>query len=245
MPRYFKLHLKWRWIELSNSSAISAGRLYRILDFARAVQIFESKSLYFAHPQVWDDPYEVSIEHQSSHALFAQCWCRLGVSDAMWRIYSPNQMGVRISTSTKKLNQALRDATISTGYHLETGPVEYLTQHALDLKIRMIAGDLRAKFELSKAAKALLMKREAFTHESEWRAVIYCPDINPVKIHKGISLAVNPHKLIDSILLDPRAPQELIDAFTYYFKEKIKFKGRVSRSVLYKSPQRIQLVDDS
>ncbi|MGC3893708.1 DUF2971 domain-containing protein [Pseudomonas urmiensis] len=228
---------------MSNSSGISAGRLYRILDFSRAVQIFESKSLYFSHPQMWDDPYEVSIEHQGTHALFAQSWCRLGVSDAMWRIYSPHQMGVRISTSTKKLSKALHSAISPSKYHLVTGPVEYLTQHSLNARVRKIAGELREKFELSTAVQALYLKREAFTHESEWRAAIYCPDISPTNIQKGISVAIEPHKLIDSILLDPRAPKELVDAFTYYFKEKLNFTGRVSRSVLYKSPQRIQLLE--
>lgn len=228
---------------MSNSSGVSAGRLYRILDFSRAVQIFESRSLYFAHPQVWEDPYEVSIEHQGSHALFAQCWCRLGVSDAMWRIYSPNQMGVRISTSTKKLSEALRGAVLASGYELKTGAVEYLSQHDLRVRIREIAESLKGEFDLATAVKALYVKREAFTHESEWRATVFCPDASPGSVKKGVSVAVNPHKLIDSILLDPRAPQELVDAFTFYFKERLNFKGRVSRSVLYKSPKRIQVFD--
>lgn len=230
---------------MSNASTISAGRLYRILDFSRAVQIFESGSLYFAHPRTWDDPYEARVEHQGSHALFAQCWCQLGVSDAMWRIYSPTHMGVRISTSTKKLSDAVR-ASIKAqglGYGWEAGSVRYLSQHDLNLQVRKIASSLQKNFDLSTAVKILYLKREAFMHESEWRATIFCPDADRAQVRKGISVDINPHNIIDSILLDPRAPQELVDAFTYYFKEKLKFKGRVLRSVLYKSPKRIQLVD--
>ncbi|WP_197423893.1 DUF2971 domain-containing protein [Burkholderia seminalis] len=228
---------------MSNASGISAGRLYRILDFSRAVQIFESESLYFAHPRTWDDPYEARVDHQSSHALFAQCWCQIGVSDAMWRIYSPTHMGVRISTSTKKLSTAVQTSIKSLGYGWQAGPVEYLSQHDLNIRVRKVADSLRKEFDLATAVEILYMKREAFEHESEWRATIYCPDADRSQVRKGISVAINPHKFIDSILLDPRAPQELVDAFTYYFKEKLKFKGRVARSVLYKSPTRIQLVD--
>ncbi len=54
---------------------------------------------------------------------------------------------------------------------------------------------------------------------------------------------MNPHKLIESILLDPRAPQQLVDAFTSYFVQKLQFKGRVGCSVFHESPQRIQLDD--
>jgi hypothetical protein len=228
---------------LSNASGISAGRLYRILDFSRAVQIFESESLYFAHPQAWDDPFEARVEHQSSHALFAQCWCQLGVSDAMWRIYSPNHMGVRISTTMKKLSEAVRATTRPLGYGWEAGPMKYLSQRGLNLQVRKITSSLQKNFDLATAVKILYMKREAFTHESEWRAAIYCPDVDRTRVQKGVSVVVNPHKIIDNILLDPRAPQELVDAFTYYFKEKLKFRGPVMRSVLYKSPKRIQLVD--
>jgi hypothetical protein len=228
---------------MSNASGISAGRLYRILDFSRVVQIFESESLYFAHPRTWDDPYEARVEHQSSHALFAQCWCQIGVSDAMWRIYSPAHMGVRISTSTKKLSTAVQASTRHLGYGWKAGPVEYLSQHDLNLQVRKLTSSLREKFDFATAVKILYMKREAFSHESEWRATVYYPDVDHTQIQKGISVAINPHKIIDSILLDPRAPQGLVDAFTYYFKEKLKFKGRVARSVLYKSPTRIQLVD--
>lgn len=152
-------------------------------------------------------------------------------------------MGVRISTSTKKLSKAVQATTNALGYRLETGPVKYLSQHDLNLQIRKITGSLKEKFDLATAVKILYMKREAFTHESEWRAAIYCPDADRAQVRKGIAVKVNPHAIIDSILLDPRAPQELVDAFTYYFKEKLKFKGRVARSVLYKSPTRIQLVD--
>ena len=224
-------------------SNLSAGRLYRILDFSRAVQIFESESLFFARPATWEDPYETPVLHQSSHALFAQCWCQLGVSDAMWRIYSPHHMGVRISTSTKKLAAAVQASTRKLGYGWKAGPVAYKTQYVLNQEVQAIAKQLKRKFDLAKAVEMLYLKRDAFAHESEWRATLYCPDADPRDEEPGIAVGVNPHTFIDSILLDPRAPQELVDAFTYYFKEKLKFKGRVSRSVLYKSPQRIQLVD--
>lgn len=83
----------------TNDTTKGRGLLYRIMDFHRIVQIFERRELYFAHPSTWDDPYEKFIKHPQSHALFAQCWTRASSSDAMWRIYSPNGLGVRISTS--------------------------------------------------------------------------------------------------------------------------------------------------
>lgn len=115
------------------------------------------------------------------------------------------------------------------------GEVEYLSQHDIDIKLRSIQSDLEGQFSVARAANALLLKREAFDHESEYRAVLHIPNLDAREAVKGVKLKVDPHKLIDSVLLDPRAPNELASAFAFYFKEKLGFMKRVARSVLYKT----------
>ena len=39
-----------------------------------------------------------------------------------------------------------------------------------------------------------------------------------------VIIMINPNQLIDSILIDPRAPKELADALIFYFKEKRGYK---------------------
>ncbi|SOZ14444.1 conserved hypothetical protein [Cupriavidus taiwanensis] len=228
----------------SESSSSNSNRLYRIMDFARVVQIFEREELYFASPTTWDDPYEQRIKHQKSHALFAQCWCQLGISDAMWRIYSQNGLGVRISTTKAKLKAIVKEGVKSRGYRWRGCEVEYMSQSELNVAARNIAQELRSGFDITRAADMLYLKRDAFRHESEWRATLYCPDQTPDAQKKGITVQVDPHNLIDRILLDPRAPDELVSAFKFYFKRKLKFQGDVVRSVLYKSPKPIEVDDE-
>lgn len=213
----------------------SAGRLYRILSFDRAVQIFEREELHFAHPSTWADPYEVKLRHAASDQLFGQCWCTRGVSDAMWRIYSPNHLGVRISTSTKKLRQALTPMVKARDGILRLDEVDYKSQHDINLMMRAVQADLKENFSTERAMDALFLKREAFDHESEYRAVIHFPGATDESLRNGVKVQVDPHRLIDSVLLDPRAPTELAAAFAFYFTDKIKFKKRVAPSVLYKS----------
>jgi hypothetical protein len=226
---------------MSNASSIAAGRLYRILDFHRVVQIFETESLYFSHPRVWDDPYEQHVIHAQSHAIFAQCWCRIGVSDAMWRIYSPNFMGVRIGTSTKTLSRAIKMAIKDSGFQWRGDEVAYLSQFDLHQKVARTTQELENNFDVDMAVGLLYAKREAFEHENEWRATVFCPKEDPGNPKDGIALKVNPHAVIDSILLDPRAPKELVDAFKFYFKSKLNFRKKVEASVLYKKPKQIVL----
>lgn len=215
--------------------------LYRILDFTRVVQIFEKGELYFANPGSWDDPYEKRIKHSKNHAVFAQCWSSAPISDAMWRIYSQNGMGVRISTTKSKLESALQDSAKLKRYSSRVAKVKYHSTAILTGKIKNIAADLNDEFQISRAVDALYIKRLAFNHEKEWRATLFSKSAQPLQEHVGFAVPVNPHELINNILLDPRAPDELINAFKFYFQNKILFKGPVRRSVLYKSPKQIEI----
>lgn len=219
--------------------------LYRIMDFCRVVQIFESKALYFAHPSTWDDPFETRVKHQSSHAMFAQCWSRIAASDAIWRIYSPNHMGVRISTTENQIKAAIKESLNELGYSMTGRSVVYLRQSDLDVQVTDIARNLDREFNINQATEILYLKREAFSHEAEWRLTIYCHDFDNKEAKDGVLIKIDPYSLINRILFDPRAPDELVNAFTHYFKDVLKFKGKIGRSVLYKSPKRISLVDSN
>lgn len=216
-------------------------RLYRILDFTRVVQIFEKKELYFANPGSWEDPYEKRIKHSKNHAIFAQCWSSAPISDAMWRIYSQNGMGVRISTTTEKLSSTLKESAKLKNYRYRVAEVRYETVGDLDLEARKIGAELNERFLISRAIDALYMKRQAFDHEKEWRSILYSKSAKISQEHKGFAVPVEPHEFIDRILLDPRAPDELVRAFKFFFKSHLGFEGNIQRSALYKSPEQIEI----
>ncbi len=212
-------------------------KLHRIMDFSKVVQVFEKKELYFANPSSWDDPYERHIQHSKNHAIFAQCWSRRPISDAMWRIYSQHGMGVRVTTTEAKILQVLGASSKIKKYRYRVAQVKYMTQRDLVLQVKEIALGLNEKFDISKAVNALYMKRDAFEHEVEWRAALFSKSESSAKDQKGFTIPVDPHFFIDRILLDPRAPDELVDAFKYYFENKLNYQGSVQRSSLYKSPE--------
>ncbi|WP_433589654.1 DUF2971 domain-containing protein [Pseudomonas koreensis] len=224
--------------------SIKPTMLYRTMDFSRVVQIFENKELYFVNPSVWDDPYEERIKHSKNHALFAQCWCQLGISDAMWRIYSQNGMGVRISTTKEKLESALKSLAREKNYKYRVRKVVYKSQKKFEVEAAKIAKELSQDFDIHRAVDMLYLKRDAFRHESEWRATLFFPNEKDIGGAKAIKLPIDPHSFIDRILLDPRAPDELVDAFKFYFKNKVKFRGEVVRSQLYKAPRQLKVEYD-
>ncbi len=211
--------------------------LYRIMRFDHAVQVLKG-TLFFSHPSQWEDPYETHVKHSYDHAIFAQCWTTASMSDAMWRIYSPNFLGVRLRTRVGKLTQAMQAYTANNkGFKRRLEKVKYLSQadykkETVQLESLMSDSDFTSP---SLGADLLCIKRSAFEHESEVRAILFNSNAERKEggVLKGITVDFDGIDLIDSILFDPRAPDEICHAMRHYLKEVLKFPGAVRKSKLY------------
>lgn len=211
--------------------------LYRIMRFDHAVQILKG-TLYFSHPSQWEDPYETHVKHSYDHAIFAQCWTTASMSDAMWRIYSPNFLGVRLRTTVGRLTEVMKGYTASNkSFRRRLEEVTYLDQaqfkkQTADIEVVMSDEEMNSP---SLGADLLCMKRSAFVHECEVRAILFDSDARREegRVLRGISVCYDAIDLVDSILLDPRAPDELCHAMRHYFQDVLGFSGSVTKSKLY------------
>jgi len=218
--------------------------LYRIVKFEHVVEILNG-SLHFSHPSKWDDPYETRVKNSRDYAMFAQCWTRKAISDAMWRIYSPDHLGVRIRTTREKLTFAMKDfARRNKGYKLRLANVQYDTTVKVREKTLELAKSLEDTLKPQFAADLLFHKRNAFSHEREVRAVIFCPTIDPDAKKDGIKIDIDGHELIESIFFDPRAADVLVEALKNYLKNVMDFSGDMRKSSLYSKPQEI-IIDET
>lgn len=219
-----------------------ATNLYRIASFDKAVDILTSRKLYFAHPSTWDDPYERVLKHDRAKAIFAQCWCRKALSDAMWRIYSSNGLGVRIGTTRQRLHAALSVAKVSQKINFKIQNVEYLYQEELDVELKKAKDSLAANYTFANAVEPLFLKRKAFDHEQETRVLVY-DNSTYLKDEdtKGITIDIEPFDVITSIWIDPRAPEAYVDAYKFYLKKRLGFPGTVEKSRLYLVPNQLSI----
>ncbi len=224
---------------MTDSTHASTSNLYRILSFDRAAEIISTRKLYFAHPSTWEDPYERVLKYEAARAIFAQCWCRKAVSDAMWRIYSPNGLGVRIATTRQRVQRSLAEVRKTREINYAILNIEYLTQDETDARFIKARNQLRADCSVESAIEPLSFKRLAFDHEREARVVIYDGSLIKGKPKKGILVDVDPFKLITSIWIDPRAPDEYVKAYKFCLKEKLGFPGTVAKSRLYDVPDQL------
>lgn len=199
------------------------------------VDLFETRELHFASPEAWEDPYEKVLRHKGSSSAFAQCWCTKAVSDAMWRIYSPDRTAVRIrSTRAKVLAVGARiKATSQATFRLDE--VIYRSAKEIDVELDAIASELKQIFSMKRATDALFFKRDAFDYEAEVRAIAFLQPQKDIRPPESLRVRIDPHNFVDSILFDPRAETTYVQMATYFLRNALHFQGPISRSALYRA----------
>ena len=79
------------------------------------------------------------------------------------------------------------------------------------------------------------LKRKAFRHESEYRLVVFARRDRPSG--KRLLIPVDPHRLILSVLMDPRAHEATVSVFKFFLEKRLKYHGLVGKSTLYDKPE--------
>lgn len=201
----------------------SEQRIYRIFSLSRFEEMIQNQELVLVRPSMWDDPFEnfflnVNVIDTSGElgslqsikdSWYGQCWTTNADTDSMWRIYSSNKDGVRVSTTVGKLFDAIYDENdkwASLKYFI--GKVEYKTKEEIsDFMQNTSFSSIAIGGQNDGFARLLCVKREAFTHENEVRILI---SKTPEEMEKDNScihkIKIDFEKLFDDICLDPRLP---------------------------------------
>ena len=79
------------------------------------------------------------------------------------------------------------------------------------------------------------LKRKAFRHESEYRLVVFARRDRPSG--KRLLIPVDPHRLILSVLMDPRAHEATVSVFKFFLEKRLRYHGLVGKSTLYDKPE--------
>jgi hypothetical protein len=218
--------------------------VYRIISLPHLFDLFRNGQNVLVKPKKWEDPFENFILNSKVQLptgkiatlgfrdhFYGQCWTLHIASDAMWRIYSPTKDAVRIRTTIQKLAESLSQ---TCGERAFIGKVKYLqNKRLIEYATSAFNG---ADFPSSKTyAQTLLIKRLAFRHEREVRLLTLQHDDEHSK-GDLYAYSVDPHNLIDQIMIDPRMPKNDAESLKEKIKAQTSFKGSIMRSLLYAAP---------
>lgn len=209
--------------------------VYRFVSIPRLCEFFHTRQNVLVSPDKWDDPFEnfvLQSKRIPRQSWFGQCWTRHRASDAMWRIYSPDSHGVRIRALPSRLLEGLTKS-LQPGSRGFIGAVQYLPEKRLMrfVQAALAPGKLDDAVEV---AKTLLVKRPAFRHEAEVRVLLMNP--GAPSNQKLAQYPVDPHELIDQLMLDPRLSKAEFEKVKHEIRQRTGFAGTIKRSLLYAPP---------
>lgn len=225
--------------------------IYRIISVDRLKELFSTRVNVLVAPKLWDDPFEnfilrsnailpsgeqVSLDFRNN--FYGQCWTTHKASDAMWRIYSHDKKTVRIRTTIRKLFESLKSVLGDWATRqCFIGRVEYLPNKKL---IHFAKTVFTKKYmpDHSNFAETLFVKRPAFSHEKEIRLLYFEREYhdNPESLYR---YQVNPHDLIDQIMIDPRLDRIEAAETKKDIINATSFEGSIKRSLLYAAPEKM------
>lgn len=241
--------------------------IYRIFPFKVLDQIFSTNRLWLRHPEKWDDPMEnwmfktgvTLTDGSTAHFLdrelyYGQCWTLDEESDAMWRIYSSNNDGVKVKTTIRKLLNCIIPPQLSTSeINCFIGKIEYLKDEEIKRKLIELKNIYTTEeYEISKkSAYSFYFKRSEYQLENEIRIIVkdidkkYTKNSLPFieKADNWLKILIDPLDLFDEIILDPKmfdnyenesVKSELIDTCINFIQKNLGFNKKVEQSLLYK-----------
>lgn len=221
--------------------------IYRIISLERLLELFVTKKNTLVKPKTWEDVFENFIrqrrgeiaEYNLHDRMYGQCWTLQKASDAMWRIYSSDKKGLRIRTTIRKLAESLGNSQPSLpDVRCRIGKVEYLSEKKLMEVANSTFDD--SGIGVDELFRSLLVKRRAFVHESEVRAIYY--EIDDISFSNDLyRYEIDPHYLIDQIMIDPRRSYEEFIGIKKIIQETTGFRGKIKRSLLYTLPRDITI----
>jgi len=228
--------------------------LYRFISLARLEDLIIRETICLSQIVSWDDTYEAfhvreiirntlkgnfptiadrmldALVEYTHESMYAQSWTTLQESDALWRIYSPETEGLRISVNREQLVDYLR-RQIPT---LVNDRVSYCAAKEVVGRINhSFREQLRRGVPLRVLLdKAYFYKRLEFNHEHEFRlGVLIYPagltlniphdDSDPSAVDSAVALirgqSHQPRycfrfdpSLIQEVVIDPRASDALL-----------------------------------
>jgi len=229
-----------------------SDKLYRILPLNFFLDLLMKKEISFSNvAKQWADPFEnflysldiiynghpVTVD-KLKETVYGQSWSIAPESDAMWRIYSSAQDGVKIRVTVDNLMTQLWGTGSDARINLYCGKVQYLSGQQIQqwLLPKTVREALLEDEVNQKTANYALLKRMEFQHEQEARLVYIVETESHLAGQDRIFFPIDPATLIEEVVLDPHLSDSAFQAFETQIRTA-GYAGSVTRSTLYGPPR--------
>jgi len=236
-----------KFLNITETEFLANTRVEKFLSLERALQLLESKKLWFSNPVTWKDPYERRFIEGIYDGgkrftwlgrVYCMCITPLATSEASWKAYSNEDFAVKLEFDRKEYVDILNNAVSQPGImDVFLGLMDYQQTRKIERPLSKIEFSDNAKLPITSKlfkARLLLLKRKAFRYENEFRAIIVKNKKSDVP---GITLDIpDILKLVKSITIDPNIGDHEYEMISNHLISRYHFnKNQIMRSRLYKA----------
>lgn len=215
---------------------------HKYLSLERALQLLESKKMWFSNPSKWNDPFERRFidgiypsnkDFAWKERVFCMCITFKATSEASWKAYSDGDIAVKLEFRASEYVKIIDNLPGMDSVFF--GKVDYQQACKIRLPLKKICFSDKSKPSINSKifkAKLLLLKRKAFEYECEFRAIVVKKKKSSVA---GIYVDIpNLQNLIKSITIGPTVGDKEYGMIKEYLKTKYNFaESQIIRSDLY------------
>lgn len=178
-----------QFVNMDEQEFLSTKLLYKHMPLENALRTLEDKSLWFANPAEWPDPFErrfleakylkggKEVSFNWINRVYCTCFTQTVVSEAFWNVHVRGGIGIELRFNRERLLMELKklDERNNSKYKIFIGKVEYMKTNDINKGLRSIPFNPPSKDELNSdmfAARLFLLKRIAFAYENELRIIV-------------------------------------------------------------------------
>lgn len=257
-----------KFVNITEEEFLRTKILYKHLPLENALRTLKDKSLWFANPATWLDPFEkrfleakymrndAEVKFRWVGKVFCTCMSQTITSEAFWNTYSRGEIGIELRIYKEQLLEQL--SRYDERYKIFIGKAEYLKTDDIkkaDLRSIPFNPTIPTDMKLNSdefAARLFLLKRKAFAYEDEIRIIIVKDSATK---EKGVGLRYDCENtdFVQRIVIDPSIGDYTYDMLKNLFINDYGFIpkdingkvfNRVIRSQLYaQQPQAVLKID--
>lgn len=185
--------------------------------------------------------YYVSVENLAKR-LYGMSWTLQEETDSLWRIYSPDKLSVRITSTVKTLVETV--GSEDNKWDVWIDRVKYKNEQEINKWLDKCETVSSQNQFTDRMSESFFIKREAFVAEKEFRLIVNYYD-EQLPQSPFVCFKINPNEFISSIITDPRLTQYEHDAVKDALEGAGADEHLITQSQLYQfTPRKVEMKYD-
>jgi len=236
-----------KYLNITEAEFLASKRVQKFLSLERALQLLETKKMWFSNPAKWPDPFERRFvdgiypgnkKFTWHERVYCICVTPIATSEASWKAYSEKDIAVKLEFDRTEFAKIIDTITTQPGVmDVFFGQMDYQRTRDIVKPLKQIIFSDGARPSITSKlfkARLLLLKRKAFKYECEFRAIVVKNKKSPAE---GISVDIpNIIDLVKTITIGPTAGDNEYEMIKEYLISKYNFNpNQIMRSNLYRA----------